>query len=72
MDIKEQIRALKSDEGMFTVDRSDIADILNSQFESVFVQDSLGPLPEFEKRTNASFGIERVLNKINEHEIKKK
>ena len=35
MDIKEQIRALKSDEGMFTVDRSDIADIISSQFESI-------------------------------------
>ena len=29
-------------------------------------------LPEFEKRTNLSFGIERVLNKINEHEIEKR
>ena len=28
-------------------------------------------LPEFEKRTNLSFWIERVLNKINEHEIEK-
>ena len=32
----------------------------------------MGPLPNFEKRTNLSYGIERVLNKINEYEIKKR
>ena len=31
-DIKEQIRALKNDKGMLTVDRSYIADILRSQY----------------------------------------
>ena len=71
MDVKEQIRALKIDEGMLIVDRSDIADILSNQFESVFVHESLVPLPEFEKRTIVSFEIERVLSKINEYEIEK-
>ena len=65
MDVKEQIRAIKDDEGRLTVDRSEIADILSNQFESVFVKDSLEPLPDFERRTGVSFGIERVLNKIN-------
>ena len=32
----------------------------------------MGTLPEFEKRTNLSFGIERVLNKINEHAIEER
>ena len=69
MDVKEQIRAIKDDEGRLSVDRSEIADILSNQFESVFVKESLEPLPDFERRTGVSFGIERVLNKINENEI---
>ena len=72
MDVKEQIRAIKDDEGRLTVDRSEIADILSNQFESVFVKESLEPLPEFERRTSVSFGIERVLNKINENEIERR
>ena len=68
MDVKEQIRALKNDEGMLIIYRSDIADIL-SRFESVFLHESLGPISEFEKRTIVSFEIELVLNKINECEI---
>ena len=47
MDVKEQIRAIKDDNGRLTVDRSEIADILSYQFESVFVKESLEPLPEF-------------------------
>ena len=69
MDVKEQIRAIKNDDGRLTVDRSEVADILSNQFESVFVKESLEPLPDFERRTGVSFGIERVLNKINENEI---
>ena len=56
MDVKEQIRAIKDDDGRLTVDRSEIADILSNQFESVFVKESLDSLPEFERRTSVSFG----------------
>ena len=52
MGVKEQIRALKDDEEELTVDRSEIADILNGHFESVFIKESRGSLPEFENRTN--------------------
>ena len=48
MDTKEEIRALKDDEGRLRVDRSDIANILSNHFESVFVKESMGTLPEFE------------------------
>ena len=41
MNIKEEIRALKDDEGRLTVDRLDIADILSNRFESVFVKESM-------------------------------
>ena len=64
MDVKEEIRALKDNEGRLTVDCP--------YFQSVFVKESMGTLPEFEKRTNISFGIERVLNKIDEHGIEKR
>jgi hypothetical protein len=52
--------------------RSEIADILSNHFESVFVKESSGSLPVFETRTEVSFGIERVLNKINNGEIVKR
>ena len=70
MDVKE-IRAIKDDNDRFTVYRSEKADILSNQFESVYVKESLEPLPEFE-RTSVSFGIERVLNKMNENEIERR
>jgi hypothetical protein len=71
MDVKEQIEALKDDEGRLTVDKSEIADILNNHFESMFIKEPPDPLPEFENRTNVNFGTERVLAKINELEIGK-
>ena len=33
MDVKEQIKALKDDEDRLTVEKSEIADIINSHFE---------------------------------------
>ena len=72
MYVKEQIRSLKDDEGELTVDRSEIADTLNSHFESVFIREPPASLTEFENRTNVSFEIERVLTKINEFEIEKR
>ena len=71
MDVKEQIKALKDDEGRLTVGKSEIADKLNNHFESMFIKEPPDPLPEFEKRTNVNFGTERVLAKINEFEIGK-
>ena len=55
---------LKDDEEKYTVDTSEIADILSNHFEPVFVMES-SSLPGFETRTQVCFGIERVLNKIN-------
>ena len=42
MDVKEQIRVLKDDEGELTVDKLEIADILNRHFESVFIKEPPG------------------------------
>ena len=72
MDVKEQIRVLKDDEGELTVDKLEMADILNRHFESVFINEPPGSLSVFENRTNVSFGIENVLSKINELEIEKR
>ena len=62
MYLKKKIRGLRNDDDMLIVDRSDI---LSNQHES------LGPLPEFEKRTIESFRIKGVLDKINEYETEK-
>ena len=70
-DVKEQIKALKEDEGRLTVKKSAIADILNNHFESMFIKKPPDPLPEFENKTYLNFGTERVLTKINEFEIGK-
>ena len=53
------------------MEKSEIADILNNHFESMFIKEPRDPLPEFENRTNVKFGIERVLTKINKFEIGK-
>ena len=37
IDVKKQIRALKDDEGELTVNKLEIADVLNGHFESVFI-----------------------------------
>ena len=50
MDVKEQIRAIKDDEGRLTVDRSEIADILSNQFESVFCEEVIGTSAGFLKK----------------------
>ena len=71
MDVEEQIKALKDDEDWLTVAKSEIADMLNNHFDSMFIKESQNPLPEFEKKTNVKFGTERVLVKINEFEIGK-
>ena len=71
MDVKEQIRAIKDDEGELTVDKLEIADILNRHFGSVFIKEPSGSLPGFENSTNVCFGIKRVHTKINEFEIEK-
>ena len=55
MDVKEQIKTLNDDEGRLTVEKSEIAGILNNHFESIFIMKP----PEFENRTNVNFGLER-------------
>ena len=62
------IKSIKS----VTVDKMEIADILNRHFESVFIKEPPDSLTYFENRTNFSFGIENFLSKINELEIEKR
>ena len=57
IDVKEQIKALKDDEGRLTVEKSEIADILNNHFESIIIKETPDLLPEFENRINVNFGI---------------
>ena len=47
MDVKEQISALKDDDGRIRVDRWETADILNNYFEFVFKKESEGQMPIF-------------------------
>ena len=68
MDLKEKIKALKDDEGRLTVEKSEIADILNNHFVSMFIKETPDPIPEFENRTNVNFRREKELAKINEFE----
>ena len=42
-----------------TVEKSEIADLLNNHFESMFIKEPRDPLPEIENRTNVKFGTER-------------
>ena len=46
MYLKEQIKALKDDEGMLTGDKSEIDDIFNNHFESMFIKEPPVQLPE--------------------------
>ena len=69
MDVKEQIKSLNDDEGRLTVEKSEIADILNNHFVSMFIKETPDPIPEFENRTNVNFRREKELAKINEFEI---
>ena len=71
MDVKEQIKALKDDDVRLIEEKSEIADILNNRFESMFIKEPPDPLPEFENMINVNFGIERLLPKINEFEMGK-
>ncbi|XP_047124215.1 uncharacterized protein LOC124806950 [Hydra vulgaris] len=48
--IKTQIRAIKNKKDQVTTEISDISDILNRQFQSVFVNDNDQPIPEFLQR----------------------
>ena len=70
MDIKQKNRATKNEVDSHTVDKTDIDDFLSNNFESVFVKEPMGPL-QLEKRTDVSFGFERLLNKIHEYDIEK-
>ena len=53
------------------MEKSEIADILNNHYESMFIKEPPDPFPEFENRTNVNFETERVFAKINEFEIGK-
>lgn len=68
--VKEQIRALVDGSGRLETDRERIADILNLQFKSVFVTEpSDHDLPHFEQRRVNAFGIEELLETVQEKEI---
>ena len=44
MDAKKQIKALKDYGDRRTVDKSEIADMLNNHFESMFIKEPTDPL----------------------------
>ena len=49
MEVKEQTRVLKRADGSLETESNGMAELLNSQFKSVFEADTLDPLPEFGK-----------------------
>jgi hypothetical protein len=69
--VKDSIKALKRQDGEITHDQKEIADILNTNFQDVFVREDDGQLPSFESRTNETFNMvpqdikyEDVLNRL--------
>lgn len=51
--VKEQINSIKTSDGEITTDATRIANVLNQQFQSVFVREGDEELPNFESRTNS-------------------
>ena len=55
--IKDSIKAIKRSDGLITHDSQEIVNILNKNFQIVFVRENDCPLPTFEKRTNELFDM---------------
>ena len=60
--VKETIRSLNNSSGISTTDKSEMAEILKEQFESVFSVDD-GSEPVFENRTDQVCGDEGIISK---------
>ena len=55
--VKDSIKALKNSSGEITQNQKEIADILNKNFQDVFVREDDGPMPFFESRTVELFNM---------------
>ena len=55
--VKDSIKALKNSSGEITQNQKEIADILNKNFQDVFVREDDGPMPFFESRTAELFNM---------------
>nr|XP_047129410.1 uncharacterized protein LOC124809381 [Hydra vulgaris] len=62
--IKTQIRAIKNKKDQVTTEISDISDIFNKQFQSVFVNDNDQPIPEFLQRCENKCDFSKLSNMI--------
>jgi hypothetical protein len=63
--VKDQVRAVIDKSGKLVADRNLVAEVLNDQFQSVFVVESscgVEELPEFRQRRNDCFGIDDLKN----------
>ena len=73
--VKDHIRALVDKDGLLVTNRVQVADVLNSQFQSVFVVEppkELDKLPEFSSRRSECFGISDLTDWISLEAIKKR
>jgi len=55
--VKDNIKALKNSTGEITQNQKEIADILNKNFQDVFVREDDVPMPFFESRTTKLFNL---------------
>nr|XP_047141457.1 uncharacterized protein LOC124816346 [Hydra vulgaris] len=69
--IKTQIRAIKNKKDQVTIEISDISDILNKLFQSVFVNDNDQPIPEFSQRSENQCDSSKLSNMITYEKILK-
>ena len=51
---KQHIKALRNKNGFISNNQSDIVDLLNRQFKSVFLNEDNATLPEFDARNNGN------------------
>ena len=72
MEVKEKIRVLKGADGSLETESNGRAELLNSQFKSVFEADTLYPLPEFRKRTEKTFELNQIMCHLNETIIERR
>jgi hypothetical protein len=64
--VKDQVRALVNTNGQVVTERSVIAEVLDDQFESVFVDEDPGELPYFEPKRQDAFGVEELMQCLDE------
>ena len=57
MVVKEQFRILKGVDGSLETEKNGMAELLNSQFKSVFEADTLNPLPVFMKKNRKNIRV---------------